>query len=40
VPEPSIFEVEVAFGKLKGISRQVLIRFQLNCFKKGGGITF
>jgi hypothetical protein len=30
VPEPSISEVEVAIGKLKGINRQVLITFQLN----------
>jgi hypothetical protein len=30
VLEPSISEVEVAIGKLKSISRQVLIRFQLN----------
>jgi hypothetical protein len=30
VPEPSASEVEVAIGKLKGISLQVLIRFQQN----------
>jgi hypothetical protein len=30
VPEPSIPEVEVAIGKLKGISRQMVIRFHLN----------
>jgi hypothetical protein len=30
VPEPSIFEVEFAIGKLKVISHQVLITSRLN----------
>jgi hypothetical protein len=38
VPEPSAAEVEVAIRKLKGISRQVLIRFQQNRFNWVGGV--
>jgi hypothetical protein len=33
VPEPSASEVEVAIRKPKDINRQVVIRFQQNCFK-------
>ena len=35
VPEPSASEIELAVDKLKVTNRQVLIKYRLNCLKKG-----
>ena len=35
VPEPSASEIELAVDKLKVTNRQVLIKYRLNCLKRG-----